>query len=83
MLPLPLEEKYDRQQEFGRRNADIERYNEAAVRLMKENGVAVNDLYAVAVALDPQAHSDATHFDTEAGTEALAQAVSKSILAVI
>lgn len=78
-----LEEKYDRQQEFGRRNADIERYNEAAVRLMKENGVAVNDLYAVAVALDPQAHSDATHFDTEAGTEALAQAVSKSILAVI
>ena len=60
-----------------------ERIDPDAVRLMKENGVAVNDLYAVAVALDPQAHSDATHFETEAGTEALAQAVSKSILAVI
>ena len=46
---------------FKRYNEEIEKYNEAAVAVVKKYGFAVNDLYAVSAALPEEAHSDAVH----------------------
>ena len=58
---------------FSRFNADIEKYNEAAINVVKKYGFEVNDLYAVSAALPEEAHSDAVHFYTPMGTEAFAK----------
>ncbi len=64
---------------FYRRNAEIERYNAVAREVMAEEGVAVNDLYAVASAMSDDWHSqDGTHF-TEDGYRALARAVADCV----
>ena len=66
-----------------RSNADVLRYNEAAFKVMKEEGVAVNDLYAFARPRmkELQIQPANVHF-TPAGSEALAAEVVKAVRAV-
>ncbi len=54
---------------FKRYNEEIEKYNEAAVRVVSKYGFAINDLYAVSVSLPETAHSDPVHYYTSIGTE--------------
>ena len=64
---------------FHRYNAEIEAYNAAAREVMAQEGIAVDDLYAVSVAMPLDWHSpDGTHF-TEEGYRALAEAVAKAL----
>ena len=48
--------------DFMRYNEEIEKYNEAAIAVVKKYGFEVNDLYAVSAALPDEAHSDAVHY---------------------
>ncbi len=67
--------------QFFRRNAEIELYNQAAREVMAEEGVAIDDLYTVAREMSDDWHAlDGTHF-TEEGYRALAEAVVKSLRA--
>jgi acyl-CoA thioesterase-1 len=65
-----------------RSNADVLRYNEAAFKVMKEEGVAVNDLYAFVRPRmkELQIQPANVHF-TPAGSEALAAEVVKAVRA--
>lgn len=56
--------------DFKRYNEEIEKYNEAAVSVVKKYGFVVNDLYAVSMCLPKEAHSDPVHYYTPVGTEA-------------
>lgn len=69
--------------DFKRYNEEIEKYNEAAVAVVKKYGFAVNDLYAVSASLPNEAHSDPVHYYTPIGTEAFTNAVLSSILPLI
>lgn len=65
--------------EFRRYNSEIEAYNAAACRVMEQEGIAVNDLYAVARDMPADWHSaDGTHY-TEDGYRALAAQVAAAI----
>ncbi len=65
--------------QFYRTNEEIGRYNAIAREVMAQEGVAVNDLYAVAAAMSDDWHSkDGTHF-TEEGYRALAEAVARAL----
>jgi len=68
-----LSEKMDR--DFKRYNWEIEKYNTAAVNIVKKYGFEVNDLYSVSASLPEQAHSDPVHYYTSAGTKAFTQQV--------
>lgn len=68
-----LSEKMDK--DFKRYNEEIEKYNEAAVNVVKKHGFEVNDLYAVSVSLPEEAHSDPVHYYTPMGTEAFTNKV--------
>ena len=57
-------------------NSDIERYNSAAVKLMEENGVIINDLYRVVSPRIPEYISDDLIHPNEAGIEAIAAAAA-------
>lgn len=61
-------------------NADIERYNEAAIELMKKEGIPVNDLYNVVLPNIPTyiRQDDLIH-PTELGVEALAEKIADAI----
>lgn len=61
--------------DFKRYNEEIEQYNAAAVNVVKKYGFQVNDLYALSVTLPEEAHSDAVHYYTPAGTEAFTNQV--------
>ena len=65
---------------FKRYNEEIEKYNEAAVDVVKKYGFTVNDLYAVSATLPDEAHSDPVHYYTPMGTEAFTNAVLSYIL---
>lgn len=65
--------------DFKRYNEEIEEYNRIAVEIVKKYGFSVNDLYAVSAALPESAHSDAVHYYTPAGTEALTKQVLKCL----
>ena len=56
--------------DFKRYNEEIEKYNEAAVNVVKKHGFKINDLYAVFASLPEEAHSDPVHYYTPMGTEA-------------
>jgi acyl-CoA thioesterase-1 len=70
--------------------ADVPLYNEAAARVMRDNGVAINDLYAHALAELPQWQRPVNVHFTDAGSAALAakaaasirEALSRSVLIV-
>lgn len=60
---------------FWRVNDEIEAYNDIAREVMREEGIAVDELYAVARDMPDDWHAlDGTHF-TEEGYRALAEAV--------
>lgn len=63
-----------------RLNADVIRYNEAALRVMRDNQVAINDLYSFAQPKmkELQIQPANVHF-TPAGSEALGEEVVKAI----
>ncbi len=61
--------------DFKRYNEEIEKYNDAAVEIVKKYGFAVNDLYAASRALSEDAHSDAVHYYTPEGTRTFAEQV--------
>ena len=66
--------------DFKRYNEEIEKYNEAAVNVVKKYGFEVNDLYALSVTLPEQVHSDAVHYYTPMGTEAFTNQVLSFVL---
>ena len=65
---------------FKRYNEEIEKYNEAAVNVVKKYGFEINDLYAISSSLPDDAHSDPVHYYTKIGTETFANAVLSHIL---
>lgn len=66
---------------FDRREVDVGRYNAAALAIMKQSGVAVNDLHAMVGRAGPESAlgPDGTHY-TPAGYERLAEAVADCLL---
>ena len=66
---------------FDRLEADVQRYNIAAVSVMKHAGVSINDLHKVVEAEGKEKlmGGDGTHY-TQEGYELLAAAVTDSIL---
>ena len=67
----------------GRVADDAARYNEIAVRVMRELGVAINDLHAVAAADLAKLQRPANVHFTDAGSERLADAVTARITALL
>ena len=65
--------------DFMRYNEDVEKYNEAAVRIVTKYGFEVNDLYSLSKTLPEDAHSDAVHYYTDMGTEAFSKQVLEYI----
>lgn len=71
-----LFEKYIKEfKDFKRYNEETEKYNDAAIKIVKKYGFKVNDLYAFSAILPEDAHSDAVHYYTPAGTEAFTNPV--------
>jgi dienelactone hydrolase/lysophospholipase L1-like esterase len=70
-----------RKADFDRHEAEVLRYNEVAFRVMREEGVPVNDLHWVVEQFGPDKllAADGTHF-TPAGYQCLAEAMADSIL---
>ena len=66
--------------DFMRYNEDIEKYNEVAVGIVKKYGFEINDLYALSKTLPKNAHSDAVHYYTKEGTEAMTNKVLSVVL---
>ena len=64
--------------DFKRYNSDIEKYNEAAKRVLSKKGAVINDLYTLSAGFDKSLHADWVHFNDE-GSKILAQAVCKCI----
>ena len=52
-----------------RTNASIQNYNEAAKRALADTDVIINDLFSLTVSCPEEYHSDAVHFNTDAGRE--------------
>lgn len=63
---------------WERRNAEIEKYNNEAKKLMDRLGAEFNDLYAVAKRFDESFYADRTHFN-EKGARILADEIIKKI----
>ena len=63
---------------WERRNAEIEKYNNEAKKLMDRLGVKFNDLYTVAKSFDESFYADWTHFN-EKGARILADEIIKKI----
>ncbi|MFN4258079.1 MAG: SGNH/GDSL hydrolase family protein [Gemmataceae bacterium] len=63
-----------------RRPADVVAYNAVAKKIMEENGVAINDLYAFALPRLEKIQRPANVHFTDAGSQALAEGVARSIL---
>ena len=66
--------------DFKRYNEEIEKYNEAAVEIVKKYGFEINDLYAASINLPEEAHSDPVHYYTAEGTETFANKVLSYIV---
>ena len=62
-----------------RRNADIERFNAAAIEVLTPLGIEINDLYAITKDIPDECRSDETHFNNDAGREAVGGAVVRYI----
>lgn len=59
-----------------RYNRDIEEYNTIARRVMEQNGILVNDLYALMENTPDTYHSDQTHYYTAEAIKLLGERVS-------
>ena len=58
-----------------RYNADIEAFNETAIKVVTARGAKINDLYAVTKGAPTEVYSDSTHFNTAAGTQLVTEPV--------
>ena len=67
--------------DFKRYNSDIERYNNAAIRVLTEKGVIINDLYTISAGFGCELHADWVHFNDE-GSKILARAVCEKIRSI-
>ncbi len=69
-----------KEKHFGRAMADVVRYNAVALRVMKENGVEIDDLFAAVqdTGRENCLRTDGVHMQ-ESANKLLAQAVAKSI----
>lgn len=63
----------------NRYNKDIEEYNKVAAEIVKNNGGAINDLYALMKNAAKDCYSDAVNFRTKEGSEILATGVAEFI----
>lgn len=61
--------------DFKRYNEEIEAYNQAAIKVVKNHGFLINDLYAISTSLSKDAHSDPVHYYTASGTKAFTNQV--------
>ena len=61
--------------DFMRYNEDVEKYNAAAIEIVKKHGFEINDLHILSKKLPDEAMSDAFHYYTDVGTEAFASQV--------
>ena len=66
-----------------RRNSDVIAYNLAARRVMEENGITIDDLYAVALPRLQEIQRPANVHYTDAGYEVLAERVAASVRAAL
>jgi acyl-CoA thioesterase-1 len=66
-----------------RKNSDVIAYNLAAKRIMDENGIPINDLYAVALSRLGEIQRPANVHYTDPGYEMLAERVAASIRAAL
>jgi lysophospholipase L1-like esterase len=75
--PIDDERHAKRGSNFDRTEADVERYNKAAVALMKTEGIAVHDLHGLVArhGAETMLGNDGTHY-TPAANEVLADAVA-------
>ena len=55
--------------DFRRHNSIIEKYNEAAIEVLRNTDTQINDLYTLTAALPNECRSDWVHFYTDKGTE--------------
>ena len=60
-------------------NRDTEAYNAVGVRVAREHGASINDLYALMNAAPASYHSDLTHYYTKEGTRLLTEQVKAHI----
>jgi acyl-CoA thioesterase-1 len=67
----------------GRIKGDVERYNRAALAIMKRYGVRLDDLYAFALPRLASIQQPSNVHFTEAGSRLLAQQVASTILAAL
>jgi hypothetical protein len=74
-----LEHKFLKPEVAIRRNAKIKEYNEIAIKVCKNHGFAINDLYSLVQDVPEEYYSDMTHLYTPEGTQILANGVIKSI----
>jgi hypothetical protein len=65
---------------FMRHQDDIPKYNDIALKVMKENGVMIDDLYSLALPIMPQIQSPNNVHQTRAGSIVLSKQVAASIL---
>jgi lysophospholipase L1-like esterase/dienelactone hydrolase len=79
--PILDERHAKRGADFDRTEADVQRYNDVAIKVMKEAGVPVHDLHWVVAqgGADKLLGGDGTHY-TPAGYDRLAEAVADSVL---
>ena len=64
---------------YQRYNADIERFNDIALKTLMPLGVEINDLYSITKTAPNSYHSDVTHFYTPQGVKLLGEKVVQSI----
>lgn len=76
-LSTQVVEEYFHTPKYHRYNAEIEAYNAAALKIMQEENIPVDDLYTVSAQMPREWHTlDGTHFTRE-GYEALGKAVAE------
>ena len=76
-----IDEWHQNAKPFERHEADVRRYNDAALGIMREHGIEVNDLHQVIRQAGPERmlKPDGVHMN-ERGSELLAQAVASAIM---
>ena len=64
---------------FMRRNADIEKYNQIAIKTLSALGEEINDLYTLSKNAPEYCHSDGTHYGTKEGIKLLGDKIVEVI----
>ena len=74
-----LEGRFTTPEISHRKNSDIEKYNEIAVKIVRKYGFYINDLYNVTKDVPENYYSDMTHLYTPEGAQLHTNAVLKAI----